>query len=127
MASGHDGKPMDYDELERWTRIGYERGMSSARASDNRRVRLIRLLAGDDRGPETSSPGLCSCAVRGARYPGRNVTITRATVAATRASVTAASAHVACVSRWEANLSAFIRCSSSQTSRTLSAPQFAPV
>ena len=27
MASGHDGKPMDHDELERWTRIGYERGM----------------------------------------------------------------------------------------------------
>ena len=26
MASGHDGKPMDYDELERWTRTGYERG-----------------------------------------------------------------------------------------------------
>ena len=22
-----DGKPLDYDELERWTRIGYERGM----------------------------------------------------------------------------------------------------
>jgi hypothetical protein len=27
MASGHDGKPMDYDELERWTRTGFERGM----------------------------------------------------------------------------------------------------
>jgi hypothetical protein len=27
MAAGHDGKPMDYDELERWTRTGYERGM----------------------------------------------------------------------------------------------------
>ena len=26
MASGHDGKPMDYDELERWTRAGFERG-----------------------------------------------------------------------------------------------------
>jgi hypothetical protein len=26
MAAGHDGKPMDYDELERWTRIGYELG-----------------------------------------------------------------------------------------------------
>jgi hypothetical protein len=27
MAGGHGGKPMDYDELERWTRTGYERGM----------------------------------------------------------------------------------------------------
>ncbi len=27
MASGHDGKPMDYEALERWTRTGYERGM----------------------------------------------------------------------------------------------------
>ena len=27
MASGHDGKPIDFDELERWTRIGDERGM----------------------------------------------------------------------------------------------------
>jgi hypothetical protein len=24
---GHDGKPPDFDELERWTRIGYERGI----------------------------------------------------------------------------------------------------
>ena len=29
MAGGHDGKPLDYDELERWTRVGYERGMRS--------------------------------------------------------------------------------------------------
>jgi hypothetical protein len=27
MAAGHDGKPLDYKELERWTRVGYERGM----------------------------------------------------------------------------------------------------
>ena len=26
MASGHDGQPMDYDELEHWTRVGFERG-----------------------------------------------------------------------------------------------------
>jgi hypothetical protein len=26
MAGGHDGKPMDYCELERWTRVGFERG-----------------------------------------------------------------------------------------------------
>jgi hypothetical protein len=29
MAGGHQGKPLDYDELERWTRVGYERGMKS--------------------------------------------------------------------------------------------------
>jgi hypothetical protein len=29
MASGHDGKPLDYDEPERWTRVGFERGMRS--------------------------------------------------------------------------------------------------
>jgi hypothetical protein len=29
MAGGHEGKPLDYDELERWTRVGYERGMRS--------------------------------------------------------------------------------------------------
>jgi hypothetical protein len=27
MAGGYDGKPLDYAELERWTRVGYERGM----------------------------------------------------------------------------------------------------
>ena len=26
MASGHDGNPLDYEELERWTRVGFERG-----------------------------------------------------------------------------------------------------
>src|SRR5215211_1961465 len=25
-AGGHDGKPMDFEALERWTRVGYERG-----------------------------------------------------------------------------------------------------
>jgi hypothetical protein len=29
MASGSNRKPLDYDELERWTRAGYERGMRS--------------------------------------------------------------------------------------------------
>ena len=29
MAAGHDAKPLDYDELERWTRVGYERVMRS--------------------------------------------------------------------------------------------------
>jgi hypothetical protein len=27
MASGHDGKPLDHDALEYWTREGFERGM----------------------------------------------------------------------------------------------------
>jgi hypothetical protein len=26
MAGGHDGKPLDFEELERWTRLGFERG-----------------------------------------------------------------------------------------------------
>ena len=26
MAGGHDGKPLDFDALERWTRVGFERG-----------------------------------------------------------------------------------------------------
>jgi hypothetical protein len=29
LAAGEHGLPMDYDELERWTRVGYERGMRS--------------------------------------------------------------------------------------------------
>ena len=29
MAGGGNGRPLDYDELERWTRVGYERGMRS--------------------------------------------------------------------------------------------------
>jgi hypothetical protein len=28
-AAGDRGLPMDYDELEHWTRVGYERGMRS--------------------------------------------------------------------------------------------------
>lgn len=31
MAGGHNGKPLDYDELERWTQVGFERGMRSRR------------------------------------------------------------------------------------------------
>jgi hypothetical protein len=26
LAAGDRGMPMDYDELERWTRVGFERG-----------------------------------------------------------------------------------------------------
>jgi hypothetical protein len=29
LAAGERGLPMDYDELERWTRVGYERGTRS--------------------------------------------------------------------------------------------------
>lgn len=29
MAAGRDSGPLDYDELERWTRVSYERGMRS--------------------------------------------------------------------------------------------------
>jgi hypothetical protein len=29
LAGGGHGLPLDYDELERWTRVGYERGMRS--------------------------------------------------------------------------------------------------
>ena len=29
MAAGHDGRPLDYDALARWTRVGYERAMRS--------------------------------------------------------------------------------------------------
>jgi hypothetical protein len=32
MASGHEGKPLDYQALERWTRVGYERGMRFRKA-----------------------------------------------------------------------------------------------
>ena len=29
LAGGGRGFPLDYDELGRWTRVGYERGMRS--------------------------------------------------------------------------------------------------
>jgi hypothetical protein len=31
LAGGGRGLPLDYDELERWTRVGYERGMRSGK------------------------------------------------------------------------------------------------
>jgi hypothetical protein len=39
--------------------LGSSGGRGSARANDNRRVRLIRLLAGDDRAPERTLRGSC--------------------------------------------------------------------
>jgi hypothetical protein len=41
LAGGGRGLPLDYDELARWTRVGYERGMRSRRVSDDRRELLI--------------------------------------------------------------------------------------
>jgi hypothetical protein len=29
LAGGGNGFPLDYDELELWTRVGFERGMRS--------------------------------------------------------------------------------------------------
>jgi hypothetical protein len=34
MAAGHEGKPMDYDAFERWTRVRFERGMTMRREND---------------------------------------------------------------------------------------------
>ena len=34
MAGGHEGKPLDYDALERWTRVGYELACGQAAGSD---------------------------------------------------------------------------------------------
>jgi len=31
LAGGGRGLPLDYDELERWTRVGFERGTRSRR------------------------------------------------------------------------------------------------
>jgi hypothetical protein len=33
LAAGGRGLPMDYDELERWTRVGYERGTRSRKGA----------------------------------------------------------------------------------------------
>ena len=31
LAGGGRGMPLDYDELQRWSRVGYERGVASRR------------------------------------------------------------------------------------------------
>jgi hypothetical protein len=31
LAGGGNGTPLNYDELERWTRVGYERGVKSSK------------------------------------------------------------------------------------------------
>jgi hypothetical protein len=33
MAAGQDGRPLDYEALEHWTRVGYEQGMRSRKGS----------------------------------------------------------------------------------------------
>ena len=38
LAGGGRGLPLDYDELERWTRVGYERGTRSRNGSANQDV-----------------------------------------------------------------------------------------
>jgi hypothetical protein len=44
MAAGHEGRPLDYDALERWTRVGYERGMSSYKGRRSKPSELSRSL-----------------------------------------------------------------------------------
>ena len=34
LAAGGRGMPLDYDELERWTRVGYERGTTRSRRGE---------------------------------------------------------------------------------------------
>jgi hypothetical protein len=43
MAGEGRGLPFDYDELERWTRVGYERGMRSRKGE--RLVCSLSLLS----------------------------------------------------------------------------------
>jgi hypothetical protein len=33
MACGHEGKPLDFEALERWTRVGFERGCGHVTAN----------------------------------------------------------------------------------------------
>ena len=40
-----DGLPFDYDELERWTRVGYERGYA---VEEGRAVRVAALTANEE-------------------------------------------------------------------------------
>jgi hypothetical protein len=43
LAGNGRGLPFDYDELERWTRVGYERGMRSRKGERWPEVRPMRL------------------------------------------------------------------------------------
>jgi hypothetical protein len=46
LAAGGRGLPMDYDELERWTRVGYERGMRSRKGERNSRRKRVSYFWG---------------------------------------------------------------------------------
>lgn len=41
LAGGGDGTPLDYDELKRWSRLGYERGMRSRRGDGEQRMEVV--------------------------------------------------------------------------------------
>jgi hypothetical protein len=57
MAGGRDGKPFDFGELKRWTRVGFERGMRFRKGSGDRRVGLAPAQ-GKER-PHAIAWGLC--------------------------------------------------------------------
>jgi hypothetical protein len=42
LAGGGRGVPLDYGELERWTRVGFERGTRSRQVSDDRPLAFLR-------------------------------------------------------------------------------------
>jgi hypothetical protein len=42
MAAGHEGKPMDDAALERWTRVRFERGMTSGAENDEAPLAFVR-------------------------------------------------------------------------------------
>ena len=50
LAGGGRGFPLDYDELERWTRVGYERGIGHARANGEASVTPVRAKYGQAHG-----------------------------------------------------------------------------
>ena len=41
MGGGHDAKPMDCDAVERWTRVGFERGMICRSANSESSGELV--------------------------------------------------------------------------------------
>jgi hypothetical protein len=44
LAGGERGFPLDYHELERWTRVGYERGMRSRKGSGEGVTTMLTML-----------------------------------------------------------------------------------
>ena len=45
LAGGGRGLPLDYDELERWTRVGFERGRDQGMGSDDAHWLIILVSA----------------------------------------------------------------------------------